>query len=170
MVDLDALSDFVVLALPVVLLAFGLVQARRALRTGGLVTHMAQVIADPRAGRRWLVALSVVLGSFLTVGALGATSFFWPASVELIKDVQGVAFVIGAISLAMMMSVTAKPTALTLDEELSLQEQRPDLLAVVHTTTPSPPERRTVGMYVVPEVPTGPAYPRSVEPDPLGRP
>lgn len=170
MVDGLSLLEFVLLAIPVVLLAFALLQARRSSRSGGLKAQLAHVIADPRAGQRWLVALSVVLGAFLAVGALGAVALIWPVSNDVAEDLQLLSFVIGSISLALMLGVTPQRTSLSLGDELSLQEENPDVLGAVQGSVPALPSEPSAGMYIVPELPIGTGIVGGTEPPAAARP
>ncbi len=155
MTNLRSLLEFVLLAIPMVLLAYALVQARKAARTGGMKVQLAHVIADPKAGQRWLVSLSVVLGAFLTFGTLGAVALIWPAVNDPAEYLQVVAFVIGAVSLVLMLGSAPSRSTLTLNDELTLQENHTEVLVAVQATTHASSSGSAAGMYIVPEVPAG---------------
>jgi hypothetical protein len=152
-IDTGELLAFVLIAVPVGLLGFGLFQARYAVRTGGLMAGLARVITDPVKGRRWVAYLVTILAAFLLSGAAGALEILFPGSAYSWNMVQTMAFVVGAIAILLMLSVGDVTKPLSLSEELHYQEERPELLTAVEPKNPRTSTTDAESMYVISEFP-----------------
>lgn len=152
-IDFASLGAFVLLAIPVGLLAFGLVRARSAARTGGITSGLAKVITDPARGQRFLVYLMIILASYLFSGAAGASEMLFPSLAYALDYLAIGAFVVGAVAIFLMLTSGIGAQELSLSERLALQEAKPEVLAVVERTRPPAPRGGSGSMYVVTDVP-----------------
>ncbi|HEV8050068.1 MAG TPA: hypothetical protein VGP88_05700 [Thermoplasmata archaeon] len=146
---LDVLG-IALIASAIAMVTVGIANAALWARKGGLVRGLAHVVADPARAQRFLVYLSMVIGSFVVFTVIEGVQIATTFDNDLLSAASAGVLLAGALALVVL-TIDGLPSAeLSLSEELLLEEEEPGVLQAVDSLQPEIVTPARSSMYVVP--------------------